>query len=150
MQVCGIGFDERTGRGRNAPLPLLLRISLHNKIEKPLVSISREKKVNFGKACVGYLLVFCFYALICLKTSCQPFDLNSPCSVATFQSFALLLRMSARLRQAGGGSSFWTQLDSNLRAESLEQGCAERVQRVAPSLQCTLPSPIYDQASVLF
>lgn len=58
VQVCGIGFDERTGRGCNAPLPVLLRISLHNKIEKPLVSISRRKKANFGKACVGYLLVF--------------------------------------------------------------------------------------------
>lgn len=58
MQVCGIGFDERTGRGCNAPLPVLLRISLHSKIEKPLVSIRREQKANFGKACVGDLLPF--------------------------------------------------------------------------------------------
>lgn len=57
VQVCGIGFDERTGRGRNAPLPVLLRISLHSKIEKPLVLIRRREMANFGKAHVGDLLL---------------------------------------------------------------------------------------------
>lgn len=160
VQVCGIGFDERTGRGCNAPLPVLLRISLHSKIEKPLVSISGEQKANFGKACVGDLPPFtrsaqflagkhvipsqihvfsCFstFTVFHASISCEHvaslFDGNSLCSVVTFQSFTLLLRLSARLHQAGGGSSFWTQLDSNLRAELLEQGCAERVRESPPS-----------------
>lgn len=78
-----------------------------------------------------YFLFIYLHFLLCinsLQTSCQPFDLNRLYSVVTFQSFPLQLMVSSKLHQAGGGSSFWSQLDLNLRAESLEQGCAKRVQ----------------------
>lgn len=126
---------KRTGRGYNAALPILLRISLHNKIEKSFVLISRERKKESlenpaSVICVFLLLLLrslgrhysstlrlmyfhfstftFFYVLLCYKQVApnKPFNLNSLCSLV---KFPLILYSSAQsVRKVASG--WWRKL----------------------------------------